>query len=940
MRRRDAAAPPDPPARRATLTYLAWVLAWFLALGGLALEAWIERPVPRDLPSIGGTASRARPLCVVILDGVREGVLWEEPSALPWLRAFARGGAGGVARAGDPTLTAACVRTLLSGRRPDLLIALHNFDAPPVEGTWLQSLRALGARAAHGGDAGIAQMAAPWLDPADVLAFRDQGPVDQGACDAAAVPFVLERARRGYEVLTLHLTGPDHAGHKHGAAGEPYRAACARADEQTRTVVEAFLERHPDGTVLVAADHGVSLAGTHGGGEEAARRAPFVLRGPGVALREGLEIEQAALAPSLAALLGLPQPPLADAPLDARLLAVPAVEAQRALDAYLQARLALARRAGRSQDAEPLERRRAEAALSRLGAESEEELRRIATDVEALLQPRPYGLRWLASLLAVLGLLTFVRVAPPSSRAPPTGALALGIGVLVSIAALGLLPAPLDAAAFAGGLALAGTAWAFARGGGWGATWGAGLGAVLLAVPVFAGGGMAIQSAAARATNPAAAIVPAAVGLAAAGLLTLWGRRRGALSGWFARSTRPAPAALAALAGGTLGLLLSARPFIDPWVPLQLLVAAAALAAAFLAVRAAPASPAVRATAWGAFAVLAVLAAVPFLACGSCDPGGWTLTPPWQSGPWAAAGVGVLLAVLTALPRPWTGRGDRAHVAAALVALGLAWAGRSIDLPREAIPFAVRLALGFGPQVAALAALGLALRACGSPEGRLAARVVAGLALARRLTASDAEVTMLALLALACALGARLPFARTRRGLAGLAVVLLLVRTAAFHAAGGVESFSTVDVGRGFLGLEEFVDATVRLAVGQGISWQVYLATTQLALRFALPWVLLLAAAAHAARGAPLLRVLLGDLALGLAARGALLTLGLWSLADNAWWVEKAKDVFNLGGGDLLLLLVASVAAGFWRSGAAPGGPLPVRRAAGAGRPVPREAVA
>jgi hypothetical protein len=79
------------------------------------------------------------------------------------------------------------------------------------------------------------------------------------------------------------------------------------------------------------------------------------------------------------------------------------------------------------------------------------------------------------------------------------------------------------------------------------------------------------------------------------------------------------------------------------------------------------------------------------------------------------------------------------------------------------------------------------------------------------------------------------------------------------------------------------------------------------------PWLLLLAVAVHVLGGAARARALLADLALALAGRGTALVLCLWTLSANAWWVERAREVYTLGAGDLVLLLAAGAAVGLWR---------------------------
>ncbi|MFV1960064.1 MAG: alkaline phosphatase family protein, partial [Planctomycetota bacterium] len=432
-------ARPEPPGGRALVPVL-FVLLGLVVVGRLATRAWLASPAPTRLPRVGATTAVARPLLFVVLDGLREPSSWtREDGSTPWLRAFAGLGASGIAWAGDPTLTAPCVRALLTGRAPDLVTGFRNFDAEEVPGNLLQYLRERGARTAHAGDATIYQFCRRAFDSPQVLAIPDQGPTDTRT-DAKAVAFAVDRILEGADVLTLHLTLPDHTGHMHGAVGEEYAKACRTTDERTREVVEAFLDVHPDALVFVGADHGVSANGTHGGGEIVARRAPFLLVGPGVARVHDVEISQYAVAPTIAALLGLPMPPLADAPPAPQLLDLPEADVRHALDSYLQARLAVARSLG-SRDVDPIERKRADLSIRRLaGDDAGKPFRALAAELNRILNPSSAGYALLALFLAALGLVASLHlVARAPFRGPGGGLVAAGLAVSV-LAALGLLP--------------------------------------------------------------------------------------------------------------------------------------------------------------------------------------------------------------------------------------------------------------------------------------------------------------------------------------------------------------------------------------------------------------------------------------------------------------------------------------------------------------------
>lgn len=900
------------PSRAAAWACLALALAGMVSLGRLSLVGWLEAPVPSGLPRVGGDAGPARPVLMVVVDGLREQALWEPPSALPWLARLAQEGAGGVARAGNPTLTAACVRTLLTGQWPDLHAALKNFDAEVARGSWLEAARERGARTAHAGDAAIAQLCAPWLDAADTLAFPDRGPVDQGQCDALAVPFVLERIAAGCQAVTLHLTAPDHAGHKHGALGEPYRAACRTVDGQVASVVSAFRARHPRALVLVAADHGVSAHGTHGGGEPSAERAPFVLVGPGVAQVAGVEVPQAALAPTLSALLGLPQPPLAQAPPSSRLLALPAADVQRALDAHVQARAQVARACG-VDGVDPLDSKRAQLALSKMGPGGVAALEAISLDLDALARPAVGALQAGVLLMATLGLCALLALRPLAWS--PSRAVWLGWAGL-ALLALALAPSPrlrlLAPGLAAGGLALAALcvllrAW-LARTVAAPAPRGvAALLALLLVAPMLLVAFDELRDAAERSLL-AASLPPVVAALALGGAAMLLLRRPRRPPGALPYATLARGMVAAALSGALLGALLSVRPLVDPFVPVPVLLALLTLLCVALALR----SPALggvpasrRALAWS---LLALVLLAPRLLGDAA--GSWVQRLPVRDIGWALAALLLAAGARLAMGRSAAAHGPRLATVLADTALLLAWAGRLL-VEADGLPWALRVLLAFGPQLAAVGALVACLRGL-APAEALAPRLVAALALARRLTASDAECVAFAGLVLCAWHAGRLARAAAPLALGGLAALVVALRTAGFHALGGTESFSTIDVGAGFLGLE-WLGGAAQAGAG-GVTWPIAVATLQVGLRFALPWLLLLSVLAAQGLSASLLRGLLAGLVAGFAARSAVLLLMLWAFAANAWWVEQAYTVYALGAADVPLLLLAALATGAFRA--------------------------
>lgn len=910
------------PARTALLLLL--VLLVLLGVGRMAMEAWQNRETPSTLPEIGARTDTASPFLLVILDGLREGTSWlEAQGPMPRLRALAAEGASGIAITGEPTLTAACVRALVSGRRPDLLTGFRNFDAPPVRGTLIEYLARRGARTAHAGDAAAWQIARAWYPPTAVYAVPDRGPVDQGETDAVAVPFLLDRIDAGDDALTLHLTRIDHAGHKHGALGAAYAEACAIVDAQVDEVVARFRARHPEGTVLVASDHGVSAMGTHGGGERAARRAPFLLVGPGVARTGPVETDQSALAPTVATLLGLPMPPLADAPPDLALVDLPPAIERAARLAYLEARIAVARHV-QGDAVDYVERQRAELDAGRLADEAAA-WRSLVDQVNELLEPRRLGFAALAWLLLAVGMAVVIAgvegLAPPAlPRLGERGLARVAAALLVlDLVVLGALPPPFSVpSVVAAVLTLLGLAVGAACLGAPGPRTWSGAAAALVLVPVLTGAGYVFQEAFTLREDPGVALERLGiVGGFALGLFVAFARPRVLLPRLRSFADRH-PTATVALLGGPLGFLVTLRPFVDNLVHTVVLFALFALLVVVLWLRALRPAPASRLGAGVVALTALVLFGVLRVAEGLLG-GNWVkLTVPLDA-PWLWTGIALTLPVVALAPRAAWVRSARLPLGLAGGALALAYVHRLVgtDALEAGLGVAGARGIGFGVSALALTALALASRRRVGADARLLASVLAALALARRLSVMDAEHAAFVLVAVGAMGAARLPIRCTRVRIAWAALGLVVLRTAVFHAMGFEESFSTLDVGQAFAGLGGVGAPAATDAVGAtGVSWQIVAAGLQLVLRMAVPWVLFLAAVRRMiARTPPASlatgRQLVTDVAIAGAARAALVVASLWAWWRNTWWMGHAYTVYAYAAADIILLAVIAALLGF-----------------------------
>ncbi len=892
--------------RSASLARILLLLAGLLTLGRLASRAWFEgpdldTPAPSSYAGSPSFAPRAgaRPpaFLLAIVDGLREdATLASADPVMPFWRSLAGEGASGVAVTGEPTLTAACVRTLLTGRNPDLAAAARNFDAPVVRENLVQRVAEAGLRVGHSGDAAAWQFAKPWYAAPDVFQVPDQGPADQGGTDDRALPFALGRIAAGVDAMTVHFTRPDHAGHAHGADLEgaggtlsPYAAACRTTDGYLRQVVDAFRARHPGALVVIAADHGLTSRGTHGGGETGARRAPFVAAGPLVVHREAVEISQASLASTMAALLRVAPLPFSEGAPALELTKLLPVERRAALEAYVNARLAVAASTGARDLSEAIAARRAavgfegtEAALARLAAE--------ATTIEEATASTHDPHRVGAALaFAALLWLAAADPRPFRGRRETHASLAAAVAAVVLGAAV---PQTLVAAfAVSGAFAVAASLRA-------GRPTGRAAAVALLAFPVLSGSVFSlvpVLESPARANAAALRLSLAAAALV--GLSTwIFGARaaRERLRG----VVRSSPGGLLAVLGVAVGLPTSLRPFVDPFVDLSIpLAAITALLVALVCLSRGARAHAPRARFVFLGAVLAALFAPP--------AGAWGLTEAWAVALALSVAIGLAAALrrrshATAAGEPDASR-TNATVAATIATLGLAAASRLEWLPGP-VPFLLAA-------LAAVAALALSVRARG--DGALVVRILAALSLAVLIERHhDDSTARFALLSLGAFAAGRLPGPSTSAGRVAFAAFLALLRIAAFHALGFSETLSTIDTGTGVVpGLDTGGEGTNTLTLG------VILNVAIQALRFSLPWILLLAAAARSlerrqAPDAPRFVDVAGDLAGLLAVRGAALVIALSIWWPSSWWVPTAKAVFAFAAGDVVLVLGSAALCG------------------------------
>ena len=253
----------------------------------------------------------ARRLLVVVLDGARTDAV----PGVPVLAQLGREGAAAQLEADLPTMSAPQYVSLLSGATPEVSGRRSNEAVGPV---MLDSVPGLVRRA--GGTTAVYSDCVDWWWRLFPDAF------DAHVATTTFAP-ALELVKKPHHLVVVHLCAFDDAGHAFGAASEPYRAGAAL---EVQLKVKALLDAWGGaGPVAVTSDHGHTDRGGHGGAEPEVARTFVLLSGPGVTPEGRAQGRAVDVAPTLAALLGVPAPSASEGRTLTALLDVPPEEWRR-----------------------------------------------------------------------------------------------------------------------------------------------------------------------------------------------------------------------------------------------------------------------------------------------------------------------------------------------------------------------------------------------------------------------------------------------------------------------------------------------------------------------------------------------------------------------------------------------------------------------------------
>lgn len=279
------------------------LLGYFVMMRFQGSFEGFRSPLKEALPDAAPSSPVVQQVVYIIVDGLR----YDTSLEMPFLNGLREKGAYAVMHSKPPSYSQPSWTTLVTGAWPDIN------DCPPLNAEYddIQPFRVdhLFATVRRAGMTSAAVGFNWWekMIPQDLLqaGFYVEGEDD--AADRAVLAKALEFLTTVRpNLLLVHFDQVDYAGHQHGGESAEYREAAYAVDGMIQQIADAMdLE---ESVLVVVSDHGHIKRGGHGGHDAVVLVQPFVMVGKGVVPGNLGDIQQADVAPTVAALLGAAPP--------------------------------------------------------------------------------------------------------------------------------------------------------------------------------------------------------------------------------------------------------------------------------------------------------------------------------------------------------------------------------------------------------------------------------------------------------------------------------------------------------------------------------------------------------------------------------------------------------------------------------------------------------
>ena len=242
---------------------------------------------------------------LIILDGVGTDVMLDE-EMMPLLNEQRENYAELSVTTGPLTLSATCVKEMMTGVPNDPVDGLNNFDLKHPGGLdpWIL--------AANDPDRDVVMIGSYVMgnmyDSTEGIEFiyTFKGHSDYYEGDYETYDLVMSiNENATYDTIAAHFSGPDKVGHTWGIDSNEYFEKMLDIDQQVHEIVEALGN---DWNIIITADHGMTDSGTHGSAELVTRDVTALVKGPSIDNRAEGDSKQRDLSALTTVLLNQPLP--------------------------------------------------------------------------------------------------------------------------------------------------------------------------------------------------------------------------------------------------------------------------------------------------------------------------------------------------------------------------------------------------------------------------------------------------------------------------------------------------------------------------------------------------------------------------------------------------------------------------------------------------------
>ena len=197
-------------------------------------------------------------------------------------------------RTGPLTLSATCIKELMTGVPNDPIDGLNNFNLghPGGQDPWLMAANDETHDVAMIGSYVMGNMYSEVIGIEFTDTFKGHSDYYEGDQESFELMSDIIDSN-SHNIVSLHFSGPDKVGHTWGIESEEYKDKLLDIDIKVNEIMNNI---DSNWNVIITADHGMTATGTHGSAEEKTREVTAFVTGPDIITSASQNIVQRDLA--------------------------------------------------------------------------------------------------------------------------------------------------------------------------------------------------------------------------------------------------------------------------------------------------------------------------------------------------------------------------------------------------------------------------------------------------------------------------------------------------------------------------------------------------------------------------------------------------------------------------------------------------------------------